>query len=89
MKLMALSIAGVLAASAMTPLPASAQRWHDDRGWHEGRYRHHGRWHYAPRGYYRQGYWNGRGWNRGPRHRVVCRWHRGPWGREQVCRRRR
>lgn len=42
MKLMALSLAGVVAASALTPTTADAQRWRDNRGWHEGRYYHGG-----------------------------------------------
>lgn len=87
MKLMALTIAGVLAASAVTPAPADAQRWRDDRGWHDGRYRQHGRWYNPPRGYYRGGYWNGRRWHRGPRFRTVCRWRPSPYGRVEVCRR--
>ena len=84
MKLMALTIAGVVAASALTPVPAEAQRWRDGRGWHDGRYQHHGRWYNPPRGYYRGGYWNGRRWNRV---RTVCRWERGRYGRVEVCRR--
>ena len=87
MKLMALTLAAVVRASAMTPAPAEAQRWHDRRGWHEGRYYHGGRWHNPPRGYYRNGYWNGRRWQRGPRFRTVCRWRPGPYGRVEVCRR--
>ncbi|WP_375248486.1 hypothetical protein [Sphingomonas sp.] len=87
MKLMALSIAGVLAASTFAAAPASAQRWHDGRGWHEGRYQYGGRWYAPPRGYYRGGYWDGRRYLRGPRYRTVCRWRPGPYGRVEVCRR--
>ena len=44
MKLMMLSLAGVMTASAMTPVAADAQRWRDERGWHSGRYYHGGRY---------------------------------------------
>lgn len=87
MKLMALTIAGVVAASALAPVPASAQRWHDDRGWHEGRPGPDGRWHRPPppRGYDRDHYRDGRRWHRGPRFRTVCRWQGGHYGRQKVC----
>jgi len=52
MKLMLMSLVGVLTASAMTPVAADAQRWRDDRGWHSGRYQHGGRWYGPPRRYY-------------------------------------
>jgi hypothetical protein len=83
MKLMMLSLAGVVAASALTAVPADAQRWRDGRGWHNGpRYWHGGRHYYAPRGYYRGRYWNGRRWGR-PGGRTVCRY--GRYGQVRRC----
>lgn len=79
MKLMALTIAGVVAASAMTPAPADAQRWRDGRGWHSGRYWHGGRYYYPPRRAYRARY------RRAYRGRTVCRWQRGYYGARRVC----
>ena len=90
MKIIALTAAGLIAASAITPTPAEAQRygngyrhgrgWNGDpgRGWNRGWDRNRGR---------RQ--WNG-GWRGGPRGyygrpRVTCRWVRGFYGPEQRC----
>lgn len=100
MKLFAFTAAGLLAASALTPAPAEAQRrgWHDDRGWNGDR-----GWRGDRRG------WRGRddrgwrrGWNRGPnrhwrsngrrygygyrpRQRVVCNMVRGYYGPVRRC----
>lgn len=93
MKLLAFTAAGVLAASALTPVSADAQRrgWHDDRGWHGDRgwrgrddRRWRGGWN---RG--RHGYWNGHGRRYGyryrPRQRVVCNVVRGYYGPVRRC----
>ncbi|UIJ43567.1 hypothetical protein LZK98_10690 [Sphingomonas cannabina] len=93
MKLIALTAAGLLAAAALTPVPAAAQyhrswdgyhrSWHD-RGW-DGR-----RWD-------RRRHWDDRRyWHRGPRYRyrggwhhrrsyVTCRWVRGYYGPHRRC----
>jgi hypothetical protein len=82
MKLIALAAAGLLAAAALTPVPADAQ---PRSGWS----RHDNRGH--------NGWDRGRGWERGHhygnrdrwRHRgrsyVKCRWVRTYYGRERRC----
>lgn len=70
MKLMALSIAGVVAASALTPVAAQAHP--RDHGWNRG----------GP-GWDRGPGWNrGPGWDRGRHWGRGARWDRGPrWAR--------
>jgi hypothetical protein len=84
MKLMMLSLAGVVTASAMTPVAADAQRWRDDRGWHSGRYYHGGRYYAPPRRFRGRGYGYDRRW-RGPRFRTVCRYRPTPYGSVRRC----
>lgn len=100
MKLMALTIAGVMAASAITPTAALAHpghgrghhdRWdrdgrHWDRGGHRGWDRD--RRHWDDRRWDRGGrHWGDRRWYRGARFRTVCRWRPGPYGDVRVCQR--
>ena len=83
MKLITMTAAGLLAASALAPVPAEAQSrgWTGyDRSWQDGR------------GYHRDDrrYRNNRRWNnnrryRAPRARSVCRWERSYYGRVQRC----
>ncbi len=89
MKIMALTAAGLIAVSALTPVSAEAQRrgWHDNRGWHGDR-GWRGGWN---RGWRGDGRWN-RGWrgNRWgyayrPRQRVVCNTVRGYYGPVRRC----
>ena len=98
MKLMALTIAGVMAASAVTPTAALAHPghgrghgWHDDRwdrgdrGW-DRRHWNRDRRHWDNRRWDRGGrYWNDRRGYRGARFRTVCRWQDGPYGDRRVC----
>ena len=84
MRVMFLGLIAAVSASAMTPVPAEAQRWRDHRGWHDGRYWHEGRYHYAPRGYGRGRGWEGRRW-RGRGSRTVCRWRNSRYGERRVC----
>jgi hypothetical protein len=84
MKLMMLSLAGVVTASAMTPVAADAQRWRDDRGWHSGRYYHGGRYYAPPRRFRERGYGYDRRW-RGPRFRTVCRYRPARYGSVRRC----
>jgi hypothetical protein len=98
MKLMTLTIAGVIAASAMTPTVAAAHPRHD-RGWHGDRWDRGGR-HWDDRRWDRgRRHWDNRRWDRGGRHwsdrrgwrgariRTVCRWRPGPYGDVRVCQR--
>lgn len=83
MKLMMLRLAGVVAASALAPVQADAQRWHGGRSWHGG-FHDGGRYHYAPRRHYGGGYH--RGWRRGGwGGRTVCRWRHGRYGAVRRC----
>lgn len=84
MKLMMLSLAGVVSASAMTPVAADAQRWRDHRGRHSGRYYHGGRWYAPPRRFRGRGYGYNRRW-RGPRFRTVCRYRPARYGSVRRC----
>ncbi|KQN25941.1 hypothetical protein ASE86_07100 [Sphingomonas sp. Leaf33] len=93
MKMIALAAAGLIAATAVTPTPAEAQRhgWNDGRGWNRGHDRH---WRDDRRGWrgdrrggrgWNRGSWNG-GWDRGYRgNRVRCVWVRGWNGPERRC----
>ncbi|QNE30954.1 hypothetical protein F1C10_02595 [Sphingomonas sp. NBWT7] len=86
MKLIALTAAGLLAASALTPVPADAQRrgWHDDRDWRGDRGWRGDRRHW--RGDRR--HWRGSRGHRyryRPRQRVVCRVVRGYYGPVRRC----
>jgi hypothetical protein len=100
MKLMALTIAGALTASAMTPTAALAHpghgpgRGHHDRwdrgGPHRDHGRHHGwdrdRRHWDERRYWDdRRHWNDRRWDRGGRHWGDRRWYRGARYRT-ICR---
>lgn len=88
MKLMLLSLAGVIAASAVTPVPANAQRWRDGSGWHhDDRYWHGGRNYWRPRGYHGERHRRGRGWGwpQWGGGRTVCRWRHGRYGAVRRC----
>jgi hypothetical protein len=89
MKFIAFAAAGLIAATAVTPTPAEAQRrgygydrghngWNDNRGWRDDRRG----WRGDRRG------WRGndRGWrgNRG-RGNVRCTWVRGYYGPQRQC----
>lgn len=90
MRMIALTVAGLLAAGALAPAPAEAQRhgWNGDRGWRGG-------WDRGWRGHDRR--WNHRGWNRDwrggyrpgwgyrPRPRLVCQMVPGYWGPVRRC----
>ena len=83
MKLIALAAAGLVAATALTPVPAAAQRYGYgyDRGYHDG----YGR-DYRRNRHWREGrrWRGGRGW-RGDRGYTRCRWVRGYYGRQRQC----
>lgn len=88
MKLLAFTAAGVLAASALTPVSADAQRrgWHDNRGWHGDRGGWRGDRNWRGRDNRR---WRGHGRRHGyryrPRQRVQCRIVRGYYGPVRRC----
>jgi len=90
MKIFAWAAAGLIAASALAPVPAEAQRYgYNDRGhrggWNDGHRRdRHYRGHRGWRG--DRGYRGGRSW-RG-RDRVRCVWVRGYYGPQRQCFRR-
>ena len=93
MKLMTLSIAGLVAATTLVPSVASAHprdRWDDRRGWndHRGRDDHRGwndrRGWRGDRGWRDNRYaWNG--YRGGPRARTVCQWVDGYYGPQRRC----
>ncbi|ONF97774.1 hypothetical protein [Sphingomonas jeddahensis] len=95
MKLIAFTAAGLLAASALTPAPAEAQRrgWHDDRGWNGDRgWRGERRWRGRDDRRWDRGrgrHWRGDGRRYGyryrPRQRVVCNIVRGYYGPVRRC----
>jgi hypothetical protein len=97
MKLIAFTAAGLLAASALTPVPAEAQRrgWHDDRGWNGDRgwrggdrgWRGDRRWRGGDRRWRgdRRRYGYGYGYGYRPRQRVVCNMVRGYYGPVRRC----
>ena len=97
MRMIAFAAAGLIAATALTPTPAQAQRgygWNDgrgyDRGWDRGRGHDRRNWN---RGWRGDRGWNRGGWNRGydrgwRGNRVRCVWVDGWYGPERRCYRR-
>jgi hypothetical protein len=81
MKFIAFAAAGLMAAAALTPVPADAQRrGHGyDRG-HHGGWNNGGQWRGNHGGYGHRGSrgWRGRGYTR-------CHYVRGYYGRQRQC----